>query len=45
MVLDVTRQRTAARMRVIDDETKRVPAVATQATFAVEAGRPGVTRA
>ena len=45
MVLDVTRQRTVARMRVIDDETKRVPSVATQATFAIEAGRPGVTRA
>jgi alkaline phosphatase D len=41
MVVELTPQRALARMRVIDDPTDRVPGVATQATFTIEAGRPG----
>jgi alkaline phosphatase D len=41
MVVDVTPQRSVARLRVIDDPLERLTGVATQATFAVEAGRPG----
>ena len=41
MVVEVGPERAVARMRVIDDPMDRNTAVATQATFAVEAGRPG----
>jgi alkaline phosphatase D len=42
IVVDATPQRSTARLRVIDDPTDPTPAIETQATFAIEAGRPGV---
>jgi alkaline phosphatase D len=42
IVVDVTEQRSIARLRVIDDPTVPQPSVATQASFALDAGRPGV---
>jgi alkaline phosphatase D len=44
IVVDVTRERSTARLRVIDDPTSPEPGVETQATFAIDAGRPGVRR-
>jgi alkaline phosphatase D len=41
-VFDVTPQRCAARLRAIEDVTDRDTGVFTSATFAVDAGRPGV---
>jgi alkaline phosphatase D len=45
MVVELTPERAVARLRVVDDPTNRQTGVATQATFTVEAGRPGATRA
>jgi alkaline phosphatase D len=44
VVVDVTPQRSTARLRVIDDPADRRTGVATQATFAIDAGRPGAHR-
>jgi alkaline phosphatase D len=44
MVVDVTPERSVARLRVIADPTDRQTSVATQATFTIEAGRPGANR-
>jgi len=44
IVVDVTPQRSTARLRVTDDPTDPAPGVETQATFAIDAGRPGVQR-
>jgi alkaline phosphatase D len=44
IVVDATPQRSTARLRVIDDPTAPAPGVETQATFAIDAGRPGVQR-
>jgi alkaline phosphatase D len=41
VVVDVTRERSVARLRVVDDATDPRTGVATAATFAIEAGRPG----
>ena len=41
MVLDVTAEKCTARLRVIDNPADRQSAVATAATFVVDAGRPG----
>jgi alkaline phosphatase D len=41
VVVDVTAERSTARLRVVEDVTDPGTAVATQATFAVDAGRPG----
>ena len=41
LVVDVTPERSVARVRVIDDPADRRTGVATQATFVIEAGRPG----
>ena len=41
MVLDVTAEQCTARLRVIDNPADRQSAVATAATFVVDAGRPG----
>ena len=41
LVVDVTPERSVARLRVIDDPADRRSGVATQATFVIEAGRPG----
>ena len=44
VVLDVTAERCTARLRVIEDVTDRHTGVLTAATFAIDAGRPGVQR-
>ena len=44
VVVDVTAERSTARLRVIDDPTDPAPGIETQATFAIDAGRPGVQR-
>jgi alkaline phosphatase D len=44
VVFDVTAERCTARLRVIEDVTNRHTGVLTAATFAVNAGRPGVQR-
>lgn len=41
VVVDVTAERSTTRLRVVDDVTDPATAVATQATFAIDAGRPG----
>jgi alkaline phosphatase D len=41
VVVDVTAERSIARLRVLDDVTDPATGVATQATFAIDAGRPG----
>ena len=41
VVVDVTQERSIARLRVVDDATDPATGVATQATFAIEAGLPG----
>jgi alkaline phosphatase D len=44
VVVELMRERCVARFRVLDDATDPAAAVSTQATFAVEAGRPGTER-
>jgi alkaline phosphatase D len=44
VVVDVTPQRSIARFRVIDDPADRRTRVRTQATFVIDAGRPGARR-
>lgn len=44
MVVDITPERSVARLRVIADPTNRQTSVATQATFTIEASRPGANR-
>ena len=44
VVLDVTAERCTARLRVVEDVTDRHTGIQTAATFAVDAGRPGVQR-
>jgi alkaline phosphatase D len=44
VVLDVTAERCTARLRVVEDVTERDTGVVTAATFAIDAGRPGVQR-
>ena len=44
VVVDVTAQRSIARLRVIDDPTDPRTGVDTQVTFAIDAGRPGAQR-
>jgi alkaline phosphatase D len=41
VVVDVTAERSTARLRVVDDVTDPATGVATQATFAIDAGHPG----
>ena len=41
VVVDVTAERSIARLRVVDDVTDPATGVATQATFAIAAGHPG----
>jgi alkaline phosphatase D len=41
VVVDVTAERSTARLRVVDDVADPATAVTTQATFAIDAGRPG----
>ena len=41
VVVDLTPERCVARFRVVDDAADPASAVSTQATFVVEAGRPG----
>ncbi len=41
VVVDVTAERSIARLRVVDDVTDPATGVATQATFAIDAGHPG----
>jgi alkaline phosphatase D len=41
VVVDVTPERSTARLRVVDDVTDPATGVATQATFAIDAGHPG----
>jgi hypothetical protein len=43
-VFDVTAERCTARLRVLEDVTDRHTGVVTAATFAIDAGRPGVRR-
>ena len=44
VVVELTRDRCVARFRVVDDATDPAAAVSTQATFAIQAGRPGAQR-
>jgi alkaline phosphatase D len=44
VVVDLTPARFTGRLRVIDDETRRTPAISTLATFGVAAGQPGAQR-
>jgi alkaline phosphatase D len=44
VLVDLTRERCVAQFRVLDDATDPDAAVSTQATFAIEAGRPGAVR-
>ena len=44
VVFDVTAQSCIARLRAIDDPTDRRTGVSTEATFSVDAGRPGARR-
>jgi alkaline phosphatase D len=44
VVFDVTAERCTARLRVLEDVTDRHTGVVTAATFAIDAGRPGVQR-
>jgi alkaline phosphatase D len=44
VLLDVTAERCTARLRVIGDVTDRHTGILTAATFAIDAGRPGVQR-
>jgi alkaline phosphatase D len=41
VVVDVTAERSVARLRVLDDVTDPATAVSTQAAFAIDAGHPG----
>jgi alkaline phosphatase D len=41
VLVDVTPERSIARLRVVDDVTDPATGVATQATFAIDAGHPG----
>ena len=41
VVVDVTQERSTARLRVVDEATDPATGVATQAAFVIEAGRPG----
>jgi alkaline phosphatase D len=41
VVVDVTQERSTARLRVVDDVTDPTTGVTTLATFAIDAGRPG----
>jgi alkaline phosphatase D len=41
VVVDVTAERSVARLRVVDDVTDAATGVATQATFAIDADHPG----
>jgi alkaline phosphatase D len=41
VLVDVTAERTTAHLRVLDDVTDPATGVATQAAFAIDAGRPG----
>ncbi len=45
VVMEITAQRTTTRFRTLDDATKVDAKIATQATWVVEAGRPGATAA
>jgi alkaline phosphatase D len=44
IVVEVTRESSVARLRAIDDPADPQTAVETQATFAIDAGRPGAQR-
>ncbi len=44
VVVELTRDRCVAQFRVVDDATDPAAAVSTQATFAIQAGRPGAQR-
>jgi alkaline phosphatase D len=44
VVVDLTPARFTGRLRVIDDETRRTPAISTLATFGIAAGQPGAQR-